>query len=236
MINRKDLTKYIFAFTLGDGALFNNKQNLKNNGIGRYANNTPIKNSHYYLKQIAIHKDYVDWQANILESLTNVSIYYTDAYTDKRGYSCKAQYKLQTRAHPFYTTMRERIYPSGIKTISMHDLKLLDWETLAIFYMDDGWIESRVNKNGSVYYRIGIASHSFTQAENYILTAAIKEKTGVRFETTKHKQNSGQYKYYIRTSKQEAIKFLEGVRPYILPSFEYKLIERLAPTKGDDIV
>lgn len=238
MTNKKDLTKYVWAFTLGDGGLSSLKSyNRKENKINTSGRKITDINSHYYIKQLSIHDDYILWQASILEQITNVTIKHNNGYVDDRGYTIKPQTVLTTRNHPFYTILRERIYNNGVKTISIHDLKLLDWQCMAIFYMDDGWLETKMNKNGTMYVRIGIASHSFSEAENYILTAAIKEKLGVRFETKKHKQRSGIYKYYIRTSKYEANKFLEGVRPFILPSFEYKLVEQLAPlNKGDDIV
>lgn len=229
MTNRKDLTAYVWAFTLGDGALSSLKpysRNIEETNIGR--KRTGI-NSHYYLKQLSVHKDYVDWQASILERLTQVTIRANKAYVDNRGYSIKEQLELTTRSHPFYTTLRERIYYNGLKAISPHDLKLLDWETAAIFYMDDGWLDTKETKTKGLYIRASIASHSFTYGDNTLLRDAFAEKLGVHFDTKRHKQKSGEYKWFLQTSKDNAKRFLEGITPYIKPSFEYKLVERLAP-------
>jgi len=211
IMNRKDLTKYIFAFTLGDGYL--SKVEKK-------------ENSFYGIKQVDTHKDYLEFQKEVLSSISDVKISYRNPYKDKRGFNVQGQFSLQTGRHPIYTKMRRRIYYNGIKSISYHDLKLFDWECLAIFFMDDGWMEKR--KDG--YKRIGIATHSFTFGDNILLKKAIEEKTGIRFGIFKHKLASGNYKFYLRTSKSESERFIEGVYPFLFKSFHYKITERLAPS------
>ena len=46
--------------------------------------------------------------------------------------------------------MYNRLYtPVGnthVKVLDPHYLKLMDWETLAMMYMDDGWIQVTENK------------------------------------------------------------------------------------------
>lgn len=232
MTNKKDLTKYIWGFTLGDGGLSSLKPYNRVEETDR-KNTTGSKrtgiNSHYYLKQLSIHRDYVEWQASILEEITATTIVENNSYVDNRGYNIKPQLVLTTRNHPVYTTMRERIYYNGIKAISPHDLKLLDWEVAAIFYMDDGWLDARETKTKGLYIRTSIASHSYTYGDNTLLRDAFAEKLGIHFDTKRHKQKSGEYKWYLQTSKDNAKRFLEGITPYIKPSFEYKLVERLAP-------
>lgn len=237
MTNKKDLTKYVWAFTLGDGALSSLKSYylVDQRKVERLQYDRP-KNSHYYLKQLSTHRDYVEYQASILEHITGTSITVNDSYTDNRGYVSKEQLHLKTKNHPFFTTMRNRVYYNGIKAVSVHDLKLLDWQCAALFYMDDGWLEVDTRTTKEDYVRVGIASHSYTHGDNILLRSAIAEKLGVHFDIARHKQKSGEYKFYLRAKKDQAKRFLEGVSPYILPSFEYKLVERLAPAKGDDIV
>ena len=227
----KDFTKKIWAFTLGDGGLsptntFNpvKVRKLQNPWFDRK------KNSLYYLKQIEEHKDYIDFQANFLEQLTSVTITNQPAYVDKRGYLCKGQYTLRTKTHPKYTTMRNRIYLNNYKCISEHDLHLLDWECMAYFYMDDGWLEIQERLTTETYVRASIASHNYTYGDQLMLKQAIKEKLGIEFNIRKHLQKSGEYKYFLQAKKDHAKRFLDGISTYILPSFEYKLFsERVAP-------
>lgn len=216
----KDFTKKVWAFTLGDGALSNLKRTPRDGS--RNVKGRKDKNSYYYLRQIETHKDYIDWQAEILSDLTKVTTSYENPYTDSRGYNCKGKYKLSTMVHPFYTKLRERIYLNGIKAIDPHYLKLLDWEALAILFMDDGWTEIQRNKSGT-YIRIGISTHNYTYGDNYLLSKAIVEKVGVHFDVKRHKQKSGTYLWYLRTSKDNALRFIEGIYKFVLPSFSYKV-------------
>lgn len=233
----KDFTKKIWAFTLGDGGLSTTKSyNLVEERKHERSWYNREKNSHYYLKQREDHKDYIDWQANYLEQLTSVRVQYNEPYVDKRGYAIKGQYELHTKTHPIYTTLRNRIYLNGVKCVSEHDLHLLDWECMAIFYMDDGWIDVQHFSTGP-YIRLAIASHNYTYGDQLMLKEAIKEKLGIEFNIQKHLQKSGEYKFYLKTKKDHAKRFLDGIAKFIVPSYEYKLFSaQVAPEKGDDIV
>ena len=96
-MNDMELTKLISSFVIGDGALSNLKHYGK--GKGNYEINKK-KNSKYYIKQLTIHKDYIEWQQEILENLTKVYINIIPEYTDKRGYFCKEKFELFTKCHP----------------------------------------------------------------------------------------------------------------------------------------
>lgn len=226
MIDKKIFTKYVWAFTLGDGGLTSLKRQSKikdpNRQDGR--SHRP-KNSKYYLKQKDDHKDYVDWQSEILEELTSVSIQHYPPYTDKRGFNVSGHYELTTRCHPFYTKMRKRVYLNNRKIISPHDLKLLDWECLAILYQDDGQIEINQRKTKDDYVRITLHTLSFTYGDNLLLKRAIFEKTSIPFDVSR-KRCRNEWKYLLRTPKTHALRFIEGIEKYILPSFEYKISYR----------
>lgn len=216
MVDKKDLTKLVWAFSLGNGGI-------------RYATEKS-KNAHYYLKQLAIHEDYVLWQKDILENICGTRLYKTETFIDSRGYTHNAQYTLITRDHPFFTRMRERMYINNVKQIHPHDIKLLDWHVCAILFQDDGWLETKPQIK-ETYVRIGIATHNFTYGDNELLRIAIKERLGIHFEIKRHKQKSGVYRWFLRASKDQAKRFIEGITPYIQPSFAYKVsTERLAPT------
>ena len=157
-------------------------------------------------------------------------------YVDKRGYTCKEKLNLTTMCHPFYTKMRKNFYLDGRKMIHPHYMKLWTEQTLAILYMDDGWLEKTLNKNGTIYYRIGIATHNFTYGDNILLKKFIKEKFAIEFDVQRQKQKSGEYKWYLRNSKNNSLRFIDLISPYIFPSFEYKINKsvQLAPENNQD--
>lgn len=212
---KKELTRYIAAFTLGDGFL-------------RRRNKTC--NASYALNQLYIHKEYIEWQASILESLTSVSIKYVNAYND--GYNHRAQYRLLTKTHPMYTTMHDRIYMNGRKTVSPHDLKLLDFESMAIWYMDDGFILRSSNRaNGDMT----LCTDNFTFAEVSLLQKAIWERLEIPFNIRRKQTNTGVV-FRLTCTRKNTPKLISGIEKYIFPSFQYKLHTNDIPTRDGDIV
>lgn len=206
-MDKKFLVKYVSSFVIGDGclALAGNRNN----------------NARYHLTQIAIHRDYVEWQANILENLCGVTIRSIEPYTDKNGWNHQAALSLQTKSLPFFTTLHDRWYLDGHKVLSPHDIKLFDAESLAILYMDDGSLikHNGRNKDG---YGIMLCTQSFSWADNNLLRDFIAARFNIHFTIRKTPYKSGM-KYALYCTKQQVPAFIQLVKPYILPSFFYKI-------------
>ena len=224
--DKKILTKYISSFLLGDGGL-SRLSRANPNPENKYLKKI---NSKYYIKQRDDHEDYIVWQMNILQNITTATYVHTESYIDKRGYECRGQFSLSSRNHPFFTDMRNRLYPNNIKCLDPHYFSLFDWESLAIFYMDDGWIENNLTKRTGIYTRVAIASHSYSYIENKFFRDFVAEKFKVHFDVKQHKSKTGNIHYYLRCSKDNAKRFIDGVGRYILPSYKYKIDStRLSP-------
>lgn len=217
--------KWIYSTVLGDGSLMR-----------------PLKehhNSRFYLSQLEVHKDYVFWLADRLSSLTRVEIYYREPKTDAQG-NHKPALVLASMTHPIYTTLRRRVYINGIKSVSVHDLKQLDWEMAAQLYMEDGHIQNEQNGKGT-YTRLFLNTHSYTYGDNKLLRDAIAEKLNVHFDVKQVNVKSG-IQYRLVCSKIQAVNFVNGVTPHIVPSFFYKVSfdsrtkSPDACLSGDDIV
>jgi hypothetical protein len=102
----------------------------------------------------------------------------------------------------------------------------MDAEALAIVFMTDGGTSLDRGK----YPEIKLHTKGYSYFDNLALSKAIYEKTGVRTTVNRHNQY-----YFLRVKTADLQLFIDTVKPYILPSFSYKL-ERLAPTTGGDIV
>lgn len=213
--NRKELTRLISAMVLGDGCLFKAKNMI---------------NVRYSFSQRHDHKDYFDWQCSVLENLTSISVYHYAESKQRRAY-----YSLDTKSHPFYTTLRERMYFDGRKTVSPHDLRLFDWQSAAVWYMDDGYIlrSEDQKQRGNVF----LCTDHYTLAEVIILQKVLWEKLGVPFDLRKrgHKKNGDRIHRLVLRSNNTA-RFLDGISKYVFPSFEYKLHTGSPTIVGDDIV
>lgn len=215
-MNKQYFTKIVAASILGDGYFYKVDQT------------NDKANTHFMLKQTEQHQDYVDHMANILSDLTKVRIDKVEPYTDNRGYNIQGQLILKTMRHPTYKKMYNRLYtPVGnthVKVLDPHYLKLMDWETLAMMYMDDGWIQVTENKTKPNHIMCSIATHCFSYYENKVLRDLFAEKFNVHFNIKPHKQKSGEYLYYLTASgRDNCIRMLDGIEEFVFPSYEYKL-------------
>lgn len=216
----KELIKYIAAFTYGDGHLHKHGKNCR-----------------FQANNIKDNLDYILWRKEILENVSRVTL--TERVpTNPPG---RVQMKTNTWTHPKYTRVWSRMYHKGRKTIDPHYLKLFDWETLAILYMDDGSLSCTKEeyKNAKyTHYWISIGTLSFSYAENLLLKQTIKDKLGIEFNVRKHGYaKDGTRQYYLRLARSSRDKFIDSVSPYILPSFEYKVRPNGIPlSEGEEII
>lgn len=181
------------------------------------------KNAAFIMNMRKENLDYILWVKSVLENITSVKLYNRKDYNTD-GYERDGQIRTESKTHPFFTTIRNRIYVANHKVIDPHMLKLLDAEALAIIFMADG---SASEKNGIRFHTKG-----YSYNDNMALSKTIYEKLGLRTNVNRH------YQYFeLRLKSADIGKFVEIVKPYICPSFRYKL-EQVAPhsTVGGDIV
>lgn len=202
-MTNKYVTKIVAASLLGDGSV----------GIPPDGS----INAKYRQPKTVDHMDYVDWLASVLEEITP-----TNRYTwQPKQYNAKEQVMLQSRCHPFFTRFRERMYPNGHKVVDPHYLTLLDWEFMAIWYQEDGSSVRNKTKSGT-YIRPILCTDCFAYGEQHLLRQAIADKLGVDFNVKSYRTNGSQkYRLHLRASDTE--KFMEGIEPFVLPSFSYKV-------------
>lgn len=193
-MTRKDLMKYVSAFVMGDGGVY-------------YSGN----NCRFICNQIAQHEDYIHWRADILRELTDVNIF-ENQQEGKQLILCT-----QTRTHPVYTKVRERLYIDNYKSVDPHYLTLLDWEMLAILYQDDGSIHKDGRCDATPTVKLNTKRLSY--GDSILLKKAIKEKLDLEFNVHRH-----YHRYFLSLRAKDYDKFKLNVEPFIKPSFSYKLI------------
>jgi hypothetical protein len=204
--DNKYITKIVAASLLGDGYLNRTK--------------TEHQNSYFELKQLSIHKDYIDHISEILQDITSITTDIVNSHIDSRGFKSNERIRIRTKTHPFYTKFRHRMYPNGHKVIDPHYLTLLDAEFLAHLFMEDG---SKYTQDGK-YHRIVLCSESFSFAENIQLSKAIEEKLGVKWFVKNHvSSTSGNHCYRLQLWTKDVEKFCKLIEPFIQPSFYYKI-------------
>ena len=216
-MDKKQLTKLLSFFIMGDGGVYATELNSK-----------------FIMNMKEENKDYIDWVGSVLSTFVGTKQYQrTDYNTD--GCVRKPQIRLESNTHPILTTLMERIYIDGYKGIDPHTLKLLDWEALAILFMCDGCLhEERPNpKKGLVNssWNLTLNLKRLSYGDQFLLKKALKENLDLEFNINRHNQY-----YYLRLRSKDVEKMCRGVEPFMKNSFKYK-IRMINPTNvGGEIV
>lgn len=212
--DNKKLMKLVSFLVMSDGSVYRNR------GAG---------NCIFSLSATEDHADFIQYVKSIIENITSVKIIH-----EKREAPRKNILKVYTPVHPYFNTLRDRIYVDSYKSIDPHALKMLDFEALAILYMSDGCLGKFIRANGKPSYTLTINMCRLSYGDLLLVKKAIKDNLNLEFNVVK----TGSKYYTLRLRGKDLPAFIDGVRPFILPSFHYKLdFCTIDPIKmGGDIV
>lgn len=185
-------------------------------GDGYVGYSTNNKNAHYSITRSPEHKDYLEVIANKFVGLQDCNVK-IDEYTRKDN--DKTVLDLRTSSHPLFTRVRERQYINNHRVIDPHQVTMLDWEAAAFLYMDDGSL--CVNNKGSLITRLSTCAYSYPEQE--FLRRHFIEKLGVIWNVNR----TGKGLWQLNLAKQSRDIWFNGIRPFLVPSYQYKLPEFL---------
>ena len=204
--DKKELTKLVSYMAMGDGGLYVAKG---------------CKNASFIMNMKEDHSDYIYFCKGVLENITGTRVYKRKDYNTD-GCNRKPQLRLESRQHPFLTTIRDRIYVDKYKGLDPHTLKLLDAQSLAILYMCDGsFVTEYPNEKKQLVnesYNVTLNMKRLSYGDQWMLKKALKEKFDLEWNINKQ----GKY-YYLRLRCKDVEKFMKLVAPHVLPSFQYKI-------------
>lgn len=216
-MDKKQFTKLVSYFVMGDGGVYATKLNAK-----------------FIMNMKEDNKDYIDWVDETLSTIVGTKQYRRKDYNTD-GCNRKPQIRLESNTHPVLTTIMERIYIDGYKGVDPHTLKLLDWEAMAILFMCDGCLhEDKPNpvrglKNSS--WNLTLNMKRLSYGDQLLLKTTIRDVLGVEFNVNRQKQY-----YYLRLRTKDVEKFCKGVEPYMKDSFKYKIRMISPSSEGGEIV
>lgn len=138
----------------------------------------------------------------------------------------------------YFIYLRNLLYPYGRKRMTMEILNMLTLQGIAIWYMDDGscYFKKSEKDGHSICIDLRIATDCFTSEEHDIIVKYFREKWGINFYKFYSKSRK---RYCIRANKQAAIKFIQLIKPYVIPSMQYKIdikLQECETPNGEDIV
>lgn len=169
---------------------------------GRY---TRLRVDHYDK-----HKAYIFWLAHEFSHFSLVPRHIVEK--DKRNGKNYSRWHFSTRSLPIFDEFRTLFYNRGRKQISLNLVKLLTPLSLAIWYMDDGFLR----RDSKGFY---LCTSSFMEAEQKLLQKILKITFAL--DTTIHHQH---YLGRIFIPSASADRFNQLIKPYVLPVFHYKLL------------
>ena len=211
--DKKELTKLVSFMIMGDGGVY------------------PQGKEHsFIMNMVEKNLDYIVLCRDILENITSTTV--VSVVKDE---SRQNQLRLGTKSHPFFTTMRDRIYVDKYKSIDNHALKLLDYEALSFLYMSDGSLKTDFRPSIGMIkpaYDVTLNLKRLSYGDLLLLKKALKDCLDLEWNINKN----GKY-YYLRLRSKDVQKFMSGIRSFITPSFQYKILnEKPHNNVGDDIV
>lgn len=206
MMKKIQAIKVISFTAMSDGSLERRKRNKENKF-------TPKNNANFAFQQGISHTDFVEYVEKHLNYFTTVK----KDITAKRSNGLEENLRIRSKVHPYFTKMHERLYIMGHKTVDPHYLKLMDWEALAILFMSDGCghMDKR-HSDGTPEFKLNMCH--LTYGEYGLLKKTLKQYLDLDWNINKQ----GKY-YVLRLASKDAIKFTEGIKPYLCDSFLYKL-------------
>lgn len=187
-------------------------------GDGTISNNNVFKLAHSS-KQ----KDYLEWKIEQLKSagIRNNGL---KSYIKTCGYnSGDIVYYTQLNIIPFIKVLRRIIYKHKKIIGNRKLLNRLDAKGIAIWYMDDGHINIRKDKNGrpmGFYIKISLCE---PKEEVQTIIDFFKEQWKINFYMFHEGKKEDSFSLCCGT--KEGLKFINIVRPYVsqVPSMIYKI-------------
>jgi hypothetical protein len=173
---------------------------------GRCRNNFYIQHS---TKQI----EYALFKKNLLERITGKEVN-TRQWVTKEGYGL---IRIEPKLTPLIRVMVKRCYKNNIKSPSLNFLRYLTLQGVAIWFMDDG-SKSFKRRSGRIHAVEVTLNTYLSKEENEVIIDYFKDRWGVNWGLNKSKG-----RFRLRMGTQEAQKFFDLIRPYIIESMKYKV-------------
>jgi hypothetical protein len=166
------------------------------------------RNYKLQIRHSPLQRDYLYWLYGYLKPLCH-SEPKEYRYLNKGIGKYYSSMDLVTRTHTYFTRLRKYFYPEGKKIIKRKNLNKLTPLGLAVWFMDDGTSDK---KN-----RVWIATNSYSYSEHEIIQQYFKEVWNINVSIVKERN---QFKISFNSDTK---KFCDLIRPFIIPSMQYKL-------------
>lgn len=199
----KESRNLLIAMLMGDGTISNNFV--------------------YKIAHCKEQKDFLEWK---IKQLNNLGIRNNGlkSYIKTRGFTTGVPvYYTQLNIHPFIKVLRRVFYKEKKILGNRKMLNRLDARGVAIWYMDDGHINIRKDKDGKVHGFYIKISTCEPKEEVQTIIDYFNEAWNIKFYMFHEGRKEDSYSLCCGT--KEGLKFIELVKPYVsqVPSMLHKI-------------
>lgn len=201
--SRKELRSIIFGTLLGDSWLSAKGQ--------------------FQCEQVTL--ELINYKRNILEQLTGRNLNISERQRENqtiegRKVTGKRTFKVAVN-HPHYKKYYKVLYKNGRKTITASLLRRLTPEAVAVWLMDDGYLDYK-HSNNTRY--LMFCTDSYTEYEHSLIIKYFKETFNIDCFIKYHQRSKDPHKNpRIAFNGKNAQKLVGLIYKYILPCFYYKI-------------
>lgn len=200
--SRKELRSIIYGTLLGDSY---------------------ITKSMFGCEQITL--ELINYKRKILESLINRDINISTRYREKtiiegRVVNASRTYSVRVN-HPHMKKYRRVFYTENRKRITKSILRRLSNEALAVWFMDDGYLDYKKSSNTR---NLRICTDRYSVHDISLIIEWFKETHNIDCFIYKHKRNrSSKEVYRLSFNGVNSQRLVSLMYKYILPCFYYKI-------------
>ena len=154
-------------------------------------------------------KEYVFWKYKILEDLVLREPQESLWDNPKRNLH-EVSWYFHTKSLQEFGILHRYFYKNGAKVFPEDIVDVLTPKMIAVWFMDDG------SNNGE---NTTISTHSFSKEEQVRIVKFLQTRHSITATIVKDRT-----KYKLAIGKHEYKKFINIVRPFIIPSMTYKIV------------
>jgi len=173
-------------------------------------------------------KDLIDLKATIISNISpEIRIYFstrkprTSIKKNMSKIQSKTSYVLQTNKHPYFKKLRNILYIDNQKQISMKVLNKLTPFGIALWFMDDGYLDYKKSSNTR---NLRLCTDNFDITSHKNMIRYFNDVWGIQAKIYYHKSRKNEEKKpRLSFNAHNSQKLIVLIHKYFLPSFLYKL-------------
>lgn len=171
-------------------------------------------------------KDYLLWKYQIFENVASEHSLRCENYIDKRSEYKGSTWRFYTHANTDIEECMMEFYQSGKKQITRSILDKLTPLSIAVWFQDDGVTDfghrAKIRTGGNHTPVCKFCTESFSKESCEIIQTWLEESYGINAELLEIQLSNG-VGYRVKICYKDIDKFINLIKPYILPMFQYKI-------------